>query len=193
MLRRQAWCCATAVLLATGVGGFARDDDSGTYNSVKDLEAKRKQRLMATQTIWWEHFIPGRMEEKKKIAEGKNETAAKPDKEKEQAKPRPAETATLMQQEMQKYLRREDVCRRLREVAEETKDPDLIRQADLLESRAWAAYEQSVASARLPKVGPLGEQDVQTKLMADSKKPAAGSARAEAADPIRSIRGEGKE
>jgi hypothetical protein len=142
---------------------FSRADDNDTYNSVKELEAKRKERVMASQTIWWEHFVPGRLEEKKKIAEGKNESAKKDTKEKEAAKPRPAETGSVMQQEMQKYLRREDVCRRLREVAEETKDPELARQADILESRAWAAYEQKVSSTRVPKMSTSSDETTETK------------------------------
>jgi hypothetical protein len=153
-MSRKLWCLAMAAIWAGGLIGFSRADDNDTYNSVKELEAKRKERVMANQTIWWEHFVPGRIEEKKKIAEGKAEAANKDAKDKEAAKPKPAETASVMQQEMQKYLRREDVCRRLREVAEETKDQELAKQADILESRAWAAYEQKITSTRLPRVSP---------------------------------------
>jgi hypothetical protein len=68
-----------------------------------------------------------------------------------------------MQQEMQKYLRREDVCRRLREVAEDTKDLELARQADILESRAWVAYEQKVASTRFPKMNTFSDATAEAK------------------------------
>jgi hypothetical protein len=150
MSRLGLFRAAVMVSLAAGCLSAARAEDNDTYNSVKELEAKRKQRLVTGQTLWWEHLIPGRIEAKKKQAEEKS-IAAKEAKDKEPPRPKPAEAASAIQQETNKALRRAAVCDRLREIADETNDPELARQADILESRIWALCEQRIATVREPR------------------------------------------
>ncbi len=191
-MSRKAWLSTMTVLFAWVLVAFAHADDD-TYNSVRELEAKRRQRQLANQNIWWEHLIPGRIEAKKKAIEEKSsENTASQTKPKETVKAKSPETASAAQQELSKALRREAICNRLREIAEETNDPELAKQADLLESRSWALYEQKVLAARLPKMNPMNEQDAEAKFLAESAKRSGAPTRAEA-NKIRSIPTEGKE
>lgn len=193
---KRVWCCAGAfcALLIHGICLYA--DESDTYSSVKDLEKARKQRAMSGQTIWWERLVPGRMEEKKRYAEELKASKSAPRQSadsKDEARPR-ANDVNSRQIELNKALRREAVCQRLREIAEETNDPELAKQAELLESRSWAVYEQKLTTAKLNKFTPMTEEDVEAKLTKSFRKESSSSARAEAnADGIRSIRSEKKE
>jgi hypothetical protein len=74
--------------------------------------------------------------------------------------------ATSMSKEQAKFIRRQQVCDRLREVALETGNIDLEKQAQLLEQRAWLVYEQKT-QARLPSLSPLETTAAAKKLMAD--------------------------
>lgn len=195
---KRVWCSAGA-LCAVLIGFVClHADESDTYSSVKDLEKARKQRAMSGQTIWWERLIPGRMEEKKKYAEELKaaQSAPRPGASasgKDDVKPK-ANDVSSRQAELNKALRREAVCQRLREIAEETNDPELARQADLLESRSWSVYEQKLTTAKLNKFTPMTEADAEAKLTRSFRKESDSTARAEAnTDGIRSIRSEKKE
>src|SRR5262249_39147652 len=60
--------------------------------------------------------------------------------------PSPAESATREQaRQRNAYLRRMLVCDRLRQIAQETNDADLERQADELQEQAWAVYQKHTA------------------------------------------------
>src|SRR4029079_1208567 len=128
-----------------------------------------KERALANQNIWWEHFIPGRIEAKQKAALARSQAAAAAkNKDKEPSAAKVAET-NLLQEERVKALRRAAVCQRLREIAEETRDPDLERQADLLESRAWAVLEQKTAANSPLRFSPMSEKDAEGKLLSSDK------------------------
>jgi hypothetical protein len=61
--------------------------------------------------------------------------------------PRPARVADRDREE-KAYLRRIAVVDRLREIAIDTRDPDLLRQADQLEEKASALYQQRTGGMR---------------------------------------------
>jgi hypothetical protein len=50
------------------------------------------------------------------------------------------EAAALRAREEAKYLRRSEVCARLKEIAEQSNNADLRRHAEQMEERAWAVY-----------------------------------------------------
>lgn len=172
-----------------------RADEPDTYSSVQDLEKARKAKQVTSQNVWWEHLIPGRIEEKQRLAEeakaanskDKNANAVKVTSRSKQTE------ATSRQAELNKALRREAVCQRLRDIAEETNDPELAKQADLLESRAWANYEQKMSSASLARFQPMNEKDVEARLLQKKSETTSESAQAESLSGVRSIRGEKKE
>lgn len=187
-------CVGTVMVLAISLS-VVRADEPDTYSSVQDLEKARKQRVLSSQNIWWEHLIPGRIEEKQKLAQEAKEAQSAKAKgssdEASSAKPKTV-AASTRQTELNKALRREAVCQRLREIAEETNDPELAKQADLLESRAWAVYEQKVSSASLAKFQPMNDKEVESRLLKSQRGTASDSAQAESG-VIRSITGEKKE
>jgi hypothetical protein len=57
------------------------------------------------------------------------------------------------------FLRRLEVCDRLKEIAVRTNDTDLLRQAEQLSERAWATYSQH--TAHLPGSAAVFESDEQ--------------------------------
>jgi hypothetical protein len=64
--------------------------------------------------------------------------------------PSPAERAALEQaRQMKAFLRRQEVCTRLEEIALENNDPELERQAQLLEELNWQVYRQHTAGLPL--------------------------------------------
>jgi hypothetical protein len=63
----------------------------------------------------------------------------------------------------------------------------------LLESRAWAVYEQKMSSAKLARFQPMNEKDVETRLLQKQSESTTESAQADTSSAIRSIRGEKKE
>ena len=95
-------------------------------------------------------------------------------------KPAPSPTvemaASEQQRQMNAYLRRVQVCMRLRQVAIETNNADLQRQADDLEARAWEIYGQK--TARLPIPTQLLESPAKTadKQLASRETSRAGGA-----------------
>lgn len=192
----KSWKYAGALLaLAYGIAGSistVRADEPDTYSSVQDLEKARKQRVASSQNIWWERLIPGRMEEKRKAAEEAKAQIASVRKKKAEEADAPKKEVNTRQAELAKALRREAVCQRLREIAEDTNDPELAKQADLLESRAWAVYEQKVSTASVARFQPMSDKDAESRLTRSTQNTASDTARLET-DNIRSIRGEKKE
>jgi len=188
MSRKAPWCVIAFLAMSSSLGPV-RADEPDTYSSVKDLERARRERVMASQNIWWEHLIPGRLEAKEKAKQAKLQAVAAAKRDKEAKPERVAET-NAVQDERVKALRRAAVCQRLREIAEETNDSELEKQADLLESRSWALLEQKTSSSSLARLSPMSEKDAEGRLLAKDK--ASGPARAEAS-PVRTIQPDGKE
>jgi hypothetical protein len=187
MSRKARWCAMAFLAVAGSVGLIQADDD--TYSSVKELERARRERALASQNIWWEHLVPGRIEAKKQAAQAKKQSTELAKAKADKVKKAEAADASSLQDERAKFHRRSAVCQRLREIALETNDPELEKQADLLESRAWAALEQKTATV-LGKLTPMSEKDAETKLLGTEK--STEPARADASQ-IRSIRSDGKE
>lgn len=96
------------------------------------------------------------------------------------------ERAAALQKELDAYLRRMQVCDRLKEVADETGDTALEQQAELMAQRAWFVYQQRTAQLKLPGLAPLNEQATADDLLSDAPR---GDRRTEQ-PPLRSIRAE---
>ncbi len=72
--------------------------------------------------------------------------------------PSPTERAALDQiREMKAFLRRQEVCNRLQEIALENNDPELERQAQLLDELNWQVYKRHTAGLPL---GPAADEAV---------------------------------
>jgi hypothetical protein len=55
----------------------------------------------------------------------------------------PADKAREHEKQMKTYLRRQDVCDRLREIARDTNDASLAQEADRLEQQAFLVYQSA--------------------------------------------------
>jgi len=193
---KQVRICSGAALALVLSLSAIRADEPDTYNSVQDLEKARKQRVLAGQNIWWERLIPGRIEEKQKAQQDRaaalsSNKEKKIAAEKDTARSKPVEV-TGRQAELNKLLRREAVCQKLREIADDTNDPDLAKQADLLESRAWAIYDQKLTVGGVARFQPMKESDAEARLLKNDRKTSDTTAQADA-QGIRTIRGDVKE
>jgi hypothetical protein len=119
---------------------------------------------------WW-------VGEKPRYKGGADKKAKTPVEDKP-ALPSPAEVAALEQErQMNAVLRRVEVCLRLRQVALDTGNDELQRQAEELEMRAWEVYRKQTAHLPIPVQAPEEAND-------PAKKPAAGGPMEDRSEPI---------
>jgi hypothetical protein len=110
---------------------------------------------------WW-------VGEKPRYRGGKADKKAKAPDEGKPALPSPAEVAAFEQErQMNAFSRRVEVCLRLRQIALDTGNDALQRQAEELEARAWEVYRKQTAHLPIPAQAP---EDVANPV----EKPAAG-------------------
>lgn len=101
----------------------------------------------------------------------KAKTETKPTADERPAPSRTTEAVIFEQQrQMNALLRRMQVCDRLRQIAEQTGNDELMRQADVLETRAEEVYRQQTAQLPLPSQSP--EADVTPPAPKPAVKPA---------------------
>jgi hypothetical protein len=85
---------------------------------------------------------------------------AKADSDKYQAAPRLTQAiAHDPQRNINAVLRRVQVCDRLRQIAEQSGNAELQHQADELEARAWAIYQQQTEAMPSPSSAPIVEKN----------------------------------
>lgn len=96
------------------------------------------------------------------------------------------ERAAALQRELDAYLRRMQVCDRLKEIADETGDSALEQQAELMAQRAWFVYQQRTAQLKLPGLVPLDEQAATDSLLSQQER----RERSQEPAPLRSVRAE---
>jgi hypothetical protein len=109
------------------------------------------------------------------------------------AGPSPTERAARDQKrELNAYLRRMQVCDRLRQIAYDTNDAELERQADELEEQARLVYER--ATSRLPLAGSPDETALGQRLGTGSATPGdpPGKGRGRDDGGRAALKGEGK-
>src|SRR5262249_26172550 len=143
-------------------------DDSKDTKDTKPVKTKTKgPPQWRTTPVWakaYNWFGPVGEEPK---ADPKKAGAKKPDQKagKEPAKPstaaRPARTGAAggRSPEEAEFLRRSEACLKLREIALRNNDPELLRRAEQLDEKAWAAYSQRIATK---STGDKFESDEQT-------------------------------
>ncbi|MCI0639778.1 MAG: hypothetical protein L0Y72_08935 [Gemmataceae bacterium] len=138
---RSRWICALA--LGVGVATLAQAED-GTAKSAGN---------------WFTPMLPWNL--------GKNAPEPKSPPPATVEAPAPAKVhpqATRLRAE-QEWLRRQEACDKLREVALQTNDTDLLTKAEVLEKRAWEVYRaQSGVATSLT----ADEQLLESKLGSQS-------------------------
>lgn len=191
---RMAWWGTTASLAICLVWGSVSAEDNDTYQSAnKSATAKKKnQDDPGSGWSWW----PFQSDDDKIAADKK---AAEKAKSTDGKVPKPApnplvtaepvnEAATVLAKERANFLRRQQVCDKLREIAHETNDDELERQAELLEQRAWCIYEQRTAKAKMSiLLPPMGDKEAKSKLVDDT----AVTAKKMGDRPTRSVKASG--
>jgi hypothetical protein len=174
-MRRLTWMSAAAGVLCLTIS-LADAAERDTYQSAKDAAAESKAKAEAkkkeTARSWWWPFGSSAKAEPKPEAK-ETVKADKPEQTAKAAKPKPItaplglEGANLIADEQAKFLRRQQVCDRIREAALSKGDTSLEKQAQLLEQRAWFIYEQRTAQARMPSMLPLEDNLDARKLTAE--------------------------
>jgi hypothetical protein len=120
---------------------------------------------------WW-------VGEKPRYRGGKADKKDKAPAEDKPALPSPAEVAAFEQErQMNAVLRRVEVCLRLRQVALDTGNDELQRQAEELEARAWEVYRKQTAHLPIPAHAAEDAND-------PAKKSAAGEPRGDGSESI---------
>lgn len=165
---RRVAILVVSLLLTSCCYGVAEERD--TYQSVRRA-AKAKPRwstrlLKPTSWFAW----PFGKDDNQPIVVG--HCLGETEEPREPAQVKEAAPATLNLQdelaftldEQAKFLRRQQVCDRLREIAIETGDHRLATQADLLEQRAWFVYQQRTSRTRLPRLTTFAADDGRSLL-----------------------------
>ncbi|MCI0355481.1 MAG: hypothetical protein L0099_10655 [Acidobacteria bacterium] len=176
--------------LALGLAASSAWADSDVYQNARDSAKKSKW-------SWWP-FGKKKEEPAKKTASRK----AKDDDAKDELPAKPAPRPVVQQQSTQdptfatreqaKVLRRQQVCDRLREMAQELNDPQLDAQVQLLEQRAWFIYEQRTARPGMAGLIPADESAAAGRLLRDTEPRLPSASAAASLDrPIRSVTANG--
>jgi hypothetical protein len=149
------------VLCLSCVPPLATAAERDTYQSAKDAAAESKAKAEAAKkksvgSSWWWPFGSSQKAETKATAKvEKKPVPEKPVQAKPITAPLGLEGANFIADEQAKFLRRQQVCDRIREVAQNKGDASLEKQAQLLEQRAWFIYEQRTRQARIPSLLPI--------------------------------------
>jgi hypothetical protein len=157
-MHRTGWGLAIlGILLLAGPSGAA---DKDTYQPPQ--LAKRN---------WWWPFDGSWLTGSTRTLTDKPAMAEKPRKVENPIQapapsPETQEKGVSMSREQAKFIRRQQVCDRLRDIAQETGNFELEKQAQLLEQRSWYVYEQKT-QARMPTLTPLETTAAAKKLMQD--------------------------
>jgi len=170
-MRRMAWWGTTTSLAICLFGGSIWADDKDTYQSAERIAAAKKKEQAEKDSGWiiWPFGEEAKIRADKEAAEAAKKTDGKkvnPPARNPLVTAEPLnEAVSLLSKEQAKFLRRQQACDKLREIAEEKNDAELQRQAELLEQRAWWIYEQRTAKAKMTiLLPPIGEREAKQKL-----------------------------
>ena len=147
-----------ALLLGWGTAALAEPDDGN--------EAPRPASQDTGANVWGGHLLSGKRpapartppKPAKDKTPPRSETAIKP-------APAVSDAATVRAREEAAYLRRMDVCLKLKEIAERTNDAELGRLADQLDERAKDVYFRRISALPASRAEPdlderlLGQHD----------------------------------
>jgi hypothetical protein len=124
MRRSMRWQWALALGLGLGLATLAQADED-------DVKPP------APSGNWFTHLFSKDTAKKKDADAKKGEAPAKPS------------VALIRQKAQAEWLRRQEVCDKLRAIALESGDKELARKADALDQRAWDLYLQRTGGANL--------------------------------------------
>jgi hypothetical protein len=148
---------AAALIVGLGLTVAAAEEPQGDSKSAP------------AKSGWWSGWFGDKAPSAKPKAKFKGEKNAPV--EDRPAPSNPAESAaTEQKRQMNAYLRRVEVCLRLRQVAEQTGNADLQRQAEEMDARAWEIYRRQTAQLSMPDVS--ANADIQPAIKKSAKKPA---------------------
>jgi hypothetical protein len=115
--------------------------------------------LAAAQDAGFRDEPPGKVKSGASAGSGKDKARSKSDDKARPAAARPQErTARELKRHENALLRRMQVCDRWRQIAQETNDADLERQADELEELARAAYQRHAEHLGVAAAGEAGRE-----------------------------------
>ncbi|MCS6978194.1 MAG: hypothetical protein NZM31_14470 [Gemmatales bacterium] len=193
----RAWL--GTLLASLALAGIATEmaftAERDTYQSARDAAAEAKAKARKESGSWWSRLWPfgnskpePKPEPKTTAKSTAKKTSEAPSKAKPVSAPLGMDGARLIADEQAKFLRRQEVCDRLREAAVVRGDAELEKQAQLLEQRAWFIYEQRTAQARVPSLLPIDDSLSAARLAAPKEaKDKETAVRKQPQEQIRSI------
>lgn len=148
-----------ALLLGWGTAALAEPDDGN--------DAPRPAVQDTGSNVWGGHLLFGKKRAPARTPPPKPAKDKPPPRAETAAKPAPAviDAAAVRAREEAAYLRRMDVCLKLKEIAERTNDAELGRLADQLDERAKDVYFRRIAALPASRAEPdlderlLGQHD----------------------------------
>jgi hypothetical protein len=156
MRGKRMWILGGLLSLGLGLASYSVRADDGDDEDTRPAPKKTN-----SGGIHWLWYVPG-FDTKKPTDKKPDPKPEKPDK--PAAKPpkpaaRPVQDAPerVRAREQAAWIRRQQVCLRLKELAEQANDPDLLRTAETLEQRSWNVYLQRTAN--LPTGGYSQDSD----------------------------------
>ncbi len=146
MRRLGSWGMAAALIVGLGAAAAVAEEPDGDAKAV------------SAKSGWWSNWLGEKPKPKAKIEK-------KPASEDTPAPPHTADMGVVEQKrQMNAVLRRMEVCDRLRMVALQNGNEELMRQADELEARAREVYRQQTAQL------PTQARPVEAELKSNEKK-----------------------
>lgn len=183
---------AVAVCLLLLLSSTAMGSEGDTYQSTNRSARQRSTLAQPINDSWWPF---GRAEREAARQRNMPRIATEPNESEASLaangmrKMNPKEVAIQVERTMQTYFRRLAVCDRIKELAEETGDPALEAQAELLQQRAWMICQQRINQLRMPGLLPDRETEA-TDVLTAEKAAAATGHRAATKAPVRAVRGD---
>ncbi|HZT78909.1 MAG TPA: hypothetical protein VFA26_01700, partial [Gemmataceae bacterium] len=93
------------------------------------------------------------------------------------------------ERELQAYFRRQAVCLQLCQIALQTEDADLMRQAGELEQQAWAVYQERTAHLPVSAAKIETDEEILDRKLAPGQ-PAGQAALLPGSGPVREVTGQ---
>ncbi|MBI3408641.1 MAG: hypothetical protein HY040_09825 [Planctomycetes bacterium] len=141
MRQRSFWAWVLALGVSLGTVGLARADDDASAASNGNWFTRMFRRQPAAP----------KTDEKARVAAANV--------------PQAESAAQVRVRAQMELMRRQEVCDKMREIAFQTSDDELRRQADQLDQRAWDAYVQKTSRVAGTRMLTPDEQALESRLM----------------------------
>jgi hypothetical protein len=158
MRGKWIWGMGLTALLGMGLAAYAVRADDGDDDDSKPAPKK------TSSGIHWLWYVPG-FDSKKPAEQKPDPKPEKPEKPadkppKPASRPIPDAPEKVRAREQAAWIRRQQVCDRLKEIAEKSNDQELLQTVDTLEQRSWNLYLQRTANLPAGRVNQDSDEEI---------------------------------